>query len=264
MMSSKRLLTAVCGALALTIVVSQSAFAAGDLYAPPGAAKLKAAALKWAGDQKGAPANSQQQVEKIWADADSDSSPRVLFAKVIETFAAVNPDARKLIGSLSLLNAPLTAPDAKSLAAGGSSRFYSANMRLYYARYLTQRKMYDEALAIFNGFDVKRVADPATYLFFKSVCEHQLLKQREGLVTLNKLLKNTESVPLRYSNVASLMQYDLQKLKDKSLKSISLKMRDSGRRLELARGGQRVQRVQKEIIADLDALIKKLEQQGGS
>ena len=38
-------------------------------------------------------------------------------------------------------------------------------------------------------------------------------------------------------------------------------MQDSERRLDLGRGGQRVQKVQEEIVESLNEIIKKLEQQ---
>jgi hypothetical protein len=264
MLSAKRLTWAVCGALTLAVSVGGSATAADDLYAPPGVAKLKAATLKWMAAQKGTSPAVKKQVEAVWADADGDTSSRALFAKVIETFALVNGDAKKLVESCTLQNAPLVAPGANSLNAKGNAPFFTTNMRVFYGRYLTQRKMYDEGLRVLKSVDPKTVADPATHLFFTSVCQHQLLMQKEGLATLAKLLKNTKSVPVSYTSVAGLMQYDLQQFRDKSLKTISLKMRDSERRLDLARGGQRVQQVQGEIIADLDELIEKLESAGGS
>ena len=60
------------------------------------------------------------------------------------------------------------------------------------------------------------------------------------------------------------MQHDLQGLKKDSLSEISRKMKDVERRLGLGRGGQRVQKEEDEIVASLDAIIEKLEQQGGT
>jgi len=77
-------------------------------------------------------------------------------------------------------------------------------------------------------------------------------------------LKNTEGVPVRYSTVASLMQYDLEGLRDQSLDEVARKMTDVERRLGLGRTGQKVQKKEDEIIVTLDELIKKIEdQQGG-
>ena len=140
------------------------------------------------------------------------------------------------------------------------------NLRLYYGRYLTQRRMYEEGLAVLNRIEPSQMVDPATYLFFKAVCQHHLLMKKEGLQTIEQLTKRTEGVPPRYLTVATLMQHDLEGLKDKSLDTISRKMLDVERRLELGRSGQKVQKVEDEIVADLDEIIKKIEEQlgGGS
>jgi hypothetical protein len=124
--------------------------------------------------------------------------------------------------------------------------------------------MYDEALELLGALETKTVVDPAGLLYFKAVCEHQLLKKAEGLATIRTLLENTTSVPLRYKTTAELMQHDLQALKKDSLAEISRKMKDVERRLGLGRGGQRVQKEEDEIVASLDAIIEKLEQQGGT
>ena len=83
----------------------------------------------------------------------------------------------------------------------------------------------------------------------------------EGLATIEQLLKNTEGVPVRYSTVAALMQYDLESLRDQSLDEVARKMTDVERRLELGRTGQKVQKKEDEIIVTLDELIKKIEEQ---
>lgn len=253
-------------ALAVALV---SGFAAGtraadEVYAPPTPARLKTMTLKWVADQK-VDAALRKQVEAIWADTDESLSPRAGFQRVIDTFAAVNPEAKKFVASCRLVDAPLLPPDAGVLNKKGLSDFYRNNLRLHYGRYLAQRKMYDEALGVLKSLDPKQVADPATCLFFRAVCEHQLLDKKQGLATLAKLLKSTEHVPVSYANVATLMQFELQGMKNGvSLKKVSLKMRNSDRQLDLARAGQKVQKLQGEIIADLDYLIEKLEQQGGS
>ena len=124
--------------------------------------------------------------------------------------------------------------------------------------------MFDEALAVFSRLDPARVVDPATCLFYEAVCQQQLLKKADGLATLDKLLHSTEGVAEPYLRVATLMQSELQSLDDQSLDLISRKMQDSERRLDLGRGGQRVQKVQEEIVESLSDLIKKMEQQANA
>ena len=77
--------------------------------------------------------------------------------------------------------------------------------------------MYDEALAVFARIDPAKVVDPATCLFYRAVCEHQLLRKKEGLATLDKLLHKTEGVAEPYTQVATLMQDELSSLDDQSL-----------------------------------------------
>jgi hypothetical protein len=84
------------------------------------------------------------------------------------------------------------------------------------------------------------------------------------LATLDKLLKNTENVPVSYASVAGLMQYELQSLQEDTLDEVARMMRDVERRLDLGRGGQKVQKREYEVIAKLDEIIEKLESQAGS
>jgi hypothetical protein len=85
----------------------------------------------------------------------------------------------------------------------------------------------------------------------------------EGLQTIEQLLKNTEGVPVRYSTVAALMQYDLEALREQSLDEVARKMTDVERRLGLGRTGEKVQKKEEEIVIALDELIKKVEEQNG-
>ena len=55
------------------------------------------------------------------------------------------------------------------------------------------------------------------------------------------------------------MLLDMQTWKDKDLGAIARKMENIERRLDLARGGPQTQKLQKEVLARLDELIKELE-----
>ena len=257
---------AVAAAVALSLYGTAGAAkpSTDAVYAPPGAKQLKAMTLKWVKAQKPSAA-VQKQVDAIWKD-NTGLTGRVGLQKVIETFAAVRPDARKFIESCLLVDAGLKAPKADFLNKKNSGDdFFTNNMRLFYGRYLAQRQMYEESLTVLSKVDPKTIVDPATALFYRAVCEHQLLQKKEALASIAKLLKNTEQAPISYTNLATLMQDELQGLKGGvSLKKIALKMRNSDRQLKLARAGQNIQKLQGEIIADLDELIEKLEQQGGT
>ncbi|HUG91141.1 MAG TPA: hypothetical protein VML55_09920, partial [Planctomycetaceae bacterium] len=158
---------------------------------------------------------------------------------------------------------PLVPPESAAIFET-PNEFYNGAMRQFYALYLSQRKMYDEALEQFAGLDPARSLDPASYFYFKAVAEHELLMKTEGLASIATLLDGVENVPVRYQAVAALMKHELEALQLDSLDEVARKMRDVERRLDLARAGEKVQRREDEIIATLDEIIEKLEQQGGS
>jgi len=260
-MFAKKLTALLFGLLLFGMAIR--ATAAEELYAPPKAEDVRTQTLTWVASQGVTDKQVLEQIGKLWAFDDLAPKPATLLDTAIQSFALANAKTKKLVGAWNVGIAPVlpiefTLPDGKS-----ENEFYLANLRLYYARYLSQLRLFEEALDVFEQIDVNRVIDPAGCLFFQAVCEHGLLKKKDGLATLNKLLKNTEDVPVRYSTVATLMQYDLQALRENSLDEVARKMSDVERRLDLGRGGQKVQKVEDEIIATLDEIIKKLEQQMG-
>ena len=91
-----------------------------------------------------------------------------------------------------------------------------------------------------------------------------MLLKTEGLSTLKKLLDQTIDVPVRYTAVAALMKEDLERLDPETLDEIARKMTDVQRRLSLGRTGPKVQKKEDEIIATLDEMIKKMEDQQSS
>lgn len=233
-----------------------------ELYAPMAPADVKAKVLAWV-DSKGIQETPQRkQIAELWADV-SALKARDLLELTVQTFALADQPTATLLQSCILIDAPLKAPQELFDNLDHGDTFYSSQVSLYFARYLSQRSMFDEALWIFEDTDAKNVIDPATYFFHRTMCEHQLFLQKEALLSVKTLLENTEDVPTSYSQVATLVKYDLENLKEKSLGHVSHKMNDSKRRLHLARSGQRTQKVQDEIVTLLDEIIEKMEQQMG-
>jgi hypothetical protein len=144
-----------------------------------------------------------------------------------------------------------------------TSAFYRANLALIYARSLTNRRVYEEALDTLKLFRAEQVADPAAYLFHRAVCEHALQQKPEAQKTILRLLEEGASIsPDRYKTVATLMLVDMHTWKDKDLGDIARKMDNIERRLEIARGGPETRRQQREVLNRLDEMIKKLENAG--
>ncbi|MGQ0633129.1 MAG: hypothetical protein ACT4QC_00850 [Planctomycetaceae bacterium] len=225
---------------------------------------VRARVLQWAAERLGADSGRLEAIGRQWEPGERRLTPEELFDLAIRSFAQADPATRTFVEACALVRPPLLAPEAKMLAESGQSPFYRANLALFYGRYLTHRRMFDEALSVLDDIDLEAVIDPAGLLFYKAVCQHRLLRKAEGLATIGQLLKNTEGVPVRYSTVATLMQHDLEALDEESLDEISRKMAEVERRLSLGRAGQKVQKQEDEIVASLDAIIKKIEEQQNS
>jgi hypothetical protein len=196
------------------------------------------------------------------AFADVWSSDRPVLDKVTQTLCLGDAGARALLDEArdSKSSAPTEVPSLvkdKKLSA-----FYRANLALAYAKALSNRRIYEEALEALETVKPEQVVDPATFLFHKAVAEHSLMKQREANNTIVRLLDDVSDAPERYKMVAALMVFDMMTWKDKDLGSIARKMDNIERRLDLSRGGPKTQKLQKEVIARLDELIKEKENQG--
>jgi hypothetical protein len=76
-------------------------------------------------------------------------------------------------------------------------------------------------------------------------------------------MDDVTDTPDRYKVVATLMFFEIQNWSkdEKDLANIGRLMDNSGRRLDLARGGAKTQDIQKKIVFRLDEKIKELEQQ---
>lgn len=97
------------------------------------------------------------------------------------------------------------------------------------------------------------------YYFYRAVAAHQTLQKKEALASLKKFWDSFGDPPKRYAYLAEGMENDLNKWGNDPLVDITRKMGDVSRRLELSKGGSITQRKQKEIVEDLEKLIKEQE-----
>jgi hypothetical protein len=229
----------------------------------PNVEAVQAQSLAWLKSAGKTDAASLAQFEAIW------KADRTIIDRLADTFALGNADMAKLIANARdpLTPAPTTVPDL--LKNDKLPTFVRANLSLAYARALNNRRVHEEALAALAQTKVEDVIDPAGYLFNRAVAEYSLLMKDEANRSIRRLLDETGTfAPERFKAVALLMQLDMVAWRDKDLQDIARKMKDVERRLDLARGGPKTQEKQREIIARLDEIIKKLENQakkpGGS
>jgi hypothetical protein len=200
------------------------------------------------------------QFETIWRQAD-----RPVLDRLADTFGLGNADAAKLMAEArdGSASAPTAIPAV--LKDDKQSEFFRANFGLVYARALNNRRVHEEALDVLKMFKAEQVVDPAAYLFNRAVSEYSLLSKDDANRTIRRLLDEAGTFsPERFKAVALLMQLDMVAWKTKDLDDIARKMKDVERRLDLARGGPVTQEKQREILARLDEVIKKLENQAKS
>jgi len=227
----------------------------GQLQAPTADA-ARVQALDWLKGMGKADAAGLKAFEVVWAQAD-----RTLLERVADTLALGDADAAKLLAEArdAAKPAPTTVPAV--LKDGKKPAFYRSNLALAYAKALTKRRVYEEALDALKAVKPEQVVDPAGYLFHRAVAEHALMLKDDSLRSIARLLEDGADAPDRYRLVGMLMAVDMQAWKDKDLGTISRLMDNVERRLDLARGGPQTQKTQKQIVARLDEMIKELENQ---
>ena len=211
-------------------------------------------------------AATQQEFNRIWAD----NTDVAVLDRVAQTLALGSPEAKKLLDEARDPAAPPPTKVPELLTDAKQPLFFRANLALAYAKALSNRRVYEEALGSLKAVRPEQVVDPASYLFHKAVAEYstamaesafQQQRKRDTEDTIARLLDDVVDAPERYKMVAALMHFDMMTWKDKDLGAIARKMDIVERRLELARGGPQTQKTQKEIVDRLDELIKQLENQ---
>jgi hypothetical protein len=196
--------------------------------------------------------------EKIWS---TDS--RSVLDRVADTLALGNADAATLLEASRKTDSPAAAQVPALIKDAKQDAFLRANLALVFAKSNATKKAYEEALEALNAITPEQVVEPATYFFFKAVAEHATMKRDAANTTIARLLEDVADAPDRYRMVATLMFFDMVNWSPdpKDMTNIERLMDNSGRRLDLARPGEKTQDIQKKIVFRLDELIKEMENQ---
>jgi hypothetical protein len=201
------------------------------------------------------------EAERLWADLPPEAEPSAVLDRLALTVALVDPRAERLVEVCSAPRTALVLPEAEWLASAELAPLVSANLRLYYGRWLVHHRLYDEALAQVEPLRAAEVVDPASLLFYKAIAHHRLLHREASLEAIERLLQGAPLSPQRYVVLAELIRGDLEKLEEESLDHIARRMEDIERRLDLGRANKRVRDIEDGVIESLDKLIKKVEEQ---
>jgi hypothetical protein len=204
---------------------------------------------------------TQARIEALWPSGPNAPQVVDLLDNVTTTFALLDEQAKQVVDFCQQASYQDKLPAFEFLQGEAAAPIVRHNLRLLYGRWLAQHQYYDESLAQVEGMQPEDVVDPAALLFYQAAGFHRMLKKEQCLPTISKLLENEASIPTRYATVARLIEADLKPLKTDSLDEISRLMDEVRRRLDLHRAGKRVRDQEDEIIAKLDKLIKKLEEQ---
>jgi len=252
------LAVAVIGASAVSTLQAQERRVPANFGALETASEeaVKGKALAWFKGAGNTDAIKLQAFENIWRGTE-----RPVLERLAETFALGDAAAAKLLSDARDLSVPAPIEVPAILKDAKQPMFYRANLGLAYARSLSNRRIHEEALEILKNVKAEDVVDPNVYLFHRAISEHGLLMKADAAKSVMRLIQDSVDSPERYRTVSALILLDMQTWKEKDLPAIARKMTDVERRLDLARGGPQTQKVQKEIVARLDELIKELENQ---
>jgi tetratricopeptide (TPR) repeat protein len=199
---------------------------------------------------------TRAQFGTIWVDEE-----RPTLDKIADTLVLGSPEAKKLLADANdpKASAPTDLPAV--LKDTKVHPFLRANLALAYAKTLSNRRIYEEALDSLKAVKAEQVCDPGQYLFLKAVAEHALIMKKEAYESITRLLDDVPDAPDRYRMVGALMLIDMANWRDKDLDWVARKMDNIERRLDLARGGKKTQEMQRQVVARLDELIKEKENQ---
>ncbi|MFO1000338.1 MAG: hypothetical protein U0936_08365 [Planctomycetaceae bacterium] len=199
-----------------------------------------------------------RQVSDLWKDrAELESlTAEESVDRIVDSLAIADESARKII-EICRTGSPFSPPNFEGVR---SDSFYRDHVQLYYARWLTQHRFYDEAIPMLESLTPESVADPASLFFYRAICRLRLLKSAEASDDLALLLNNTLDVPSRFRRVAELMQVEAGD-SSSGLPEVAKLMSDVQRRLDLGNSNDPVQKREEEVIAALDKLLKEMEEQ---
>lgn len=202
-----------------------------------------------------------ESIREYWTNPKSAQIEPDLLSRVVKASSMADSNLVKLIESCSQASGYERLAQLSWLDEGAAGPFVTNNARLYYGRWLAQEKHYDEALTYLNGLKPEDVVDPASLLFYKAVSHHCLVQVKPSIETLSKLLERRTELPIRFQQVAGLMEKDIAGVKDDSLDHIARRMEDIRRRLDLGRATDKAIEVEEGVIESLDKLIEKMEEE---
>ena len=253
-------------------IASRDELAGGSDWQPIETDEIQSAVESWLESPQFSE-DDRRETKRATADllADGNFESKSRLDLVIATILISRPELGKVFHDLTLQNEYTTAvydqmntqiSDLKDRTKTQTAAPFVINhARLMFARSLAQCKMYDEAITQLDQVPFDQISDRTTWLFYRGLAEHQLMRKSECIATLEKLMQHKSQLPSRFATVGNMMLADIKPLEDDSLNQISRMMKDVRRRMSFNRSGKIVLNVESDVIERLDKLIEKIEQQ---
>jgi hypothetical protein len=248
------LTAALCGSPLFAADADKKAAPSFGVLSAPTAEKAKADAMEWLKSVK-ADAAALAAAEAVW------TSDKAVLDKVAATIELGSPDAAKLLADARDANAAAPQEAPALIKDEKNAPWLRSNFALAYARALSNRKVHEQVLETLKGVKPEQTVDPASFFFFRAVSEHALVMKEAAADDIDHLLSDVADAPERYRTVGALMIFDMLQWKDKGLDPIVRKMNAIKDRLEIARGGEKTQKMQKDVVFRLEEIIKEIENQ---
>src|SRR5262245_3834710 len=136
---------------------------------------------------------TQKQFDSIWA---RDAS---VLDKVAATLA-LDPEAAKLLKEVGDITTNVPKEVPALLKGKDKPTFYRANLSLLFAKAISSRRVYEEALDALKSVKPEDVVDPSAYFFHKAVAEHALTKKDESQPDVRPLVGRRGRGPVPLQN----------------------------------------------------------------
>lgn len=264
-----RKLFAAAAVVAGLAASAMPAFAAEPAKKPTfGFSTLKAMSPEVAKAKAAAYLKAQGKFDQAAFDAIWSNERRSVLDRTADSLALGNSEVEAFLANVRKQETMAPPEVPAILKDEQQDSFFRTNVALAFAKAAANKKVYEEALEALSvkGINPEAAVDPAAYYFTKAVAAHATMKKDTAVSSIVKLLDDVADSPARYTMVATLMFFDVQSwaADPKDLSNIEKLMDNSGRRLDLARGGEKTQDIQKKIVFRLDELIKEMENKAKS
>ncbi len=230
----------------------------GVTFSGMSAERVRTELMDWLASS-GASPEIVQRITEQWMNDETVGrlSGEELLDRLVLAFADVDTATRRLVEE-SYGPGPLQGVIFDGIR---SATLYRNQVQQFQARWLVQHRFYDEALPLLTELTPDDQVDPAGLLFYRSICQAELLQRQNAIDSLSLLLNNTLDVPGRFRVVAEMLQKELVEQKDEGLDKVAQLMKDVERRLDLGRSGEKTQEQEDAVIAAFDKLLEELDKQ---